>query len=151
MRLHGVSEGHNSAPELICPKSLCPSHVSEASDPRVPPRNTRKLLDSSHWTVGVSSMSLVVFTSAFERPSPFANTKRFPKWLQFAKCVARVRPGACQFLTPMCAPSAVGARISSASAPLLKARPAASMYAPHASSRAKSSRPAAKGTHAGRH
>jgi hypothetical protein len=77
------------------------------------------------WSVGVSSVSLVVFTSAFERPSPFANTKRFPKWLQFAKCVAKARPGVCQFLTPMCAQGAVGARISSAFAQLLRALPAA--------------------------
>jgi hypothetical protein len=114
-------------------------------------------ITSSDWrflarSVGVHSVSLVVFVFAFERPPlPFAESKRFPSWLQCVKFVAKAHRGACPFLTPTCAQSVVGARIFSVSAPLLKVHHVASTHAPHASSPAKSSRPAAKGTHAGSH
>ena len=103
-------------------------------------------------TVGVYSVSLVVFVFAFERPTvPFAESKRFPSWLQCVKFVAKAHRGACPFLTPTCAQSVVGAQISSVSAPLSRVLHVACTHAPPALSRAKSSRPAAKDRHAGRH
>ena len=40
--LHGVAEGNDRAPELICPKNLRPSHGSEATYPWVLTRNNAK-------------------------------------------------------------------------------------------------------------
>lgn len=78
-----------------------------------------------------------------------ADTKRFPKWLQFAKYVAKAHLGVCRFLTLTCAQSAVGAQTSSACVPSSKALPVGFMPALLALSLAKSSRLAVK-THAGR-
>ena len=72
-------------------------------------------------------------------------TKRISKWLQFAKYVARAHLGACRFHTHTCVQSAVGARIFSVSAPSSRVHLVACTPALLASSRAKSSRPDAKG------